>query len=1511
MKANNENKQRKLLTYRLIAILLAVAVGVGMAACGGGGGDLTGLNLPGQLDTPETKPNPTTGQPEAPTQQLPADAEQYFPAFPQASATRSVSRSDFPLVLTGSQAYADSGEAACGWSRKSDSADPDEDDMLLPPTAAGKICWVEYRVGNMDGELLSTLTLSGGTAGSGSYYLLVADWTQQRWDAHLFNYDNRQLTGTNLRSADHISATGDFVWCIAVFYDAEGVVHSWTLDADTDDVLAPYQLIASNGTSETTVYLSWQHPDPEASTTQPQGYRICRHTEPTGDFELIQTVGYINSSTDQPPTIGDYWYYVVAFADGEVSPPSNLEAGHRLSVPTAILAVGGGQTSGDLPHVVDFDATGSYDLDGDIENYEWDFDGDDIFGESGAESAAAGQATVQYTYNSGGQFDAQVQVTDADNATAADSVVIAVNIPPTADLAASPTSGDAPLPVNFDATGSADLDGTIDNYEWDFDGDGVFGETGDEADAEGDSTVQFTYGGGVFNPAVKVTDNKGSTDTDTVNISVNNDPPVADLVIGAGQGSGNVPHTVNFDASGSTDLEGDIENYQWDFDGDDVFNETGAEADAEGSATPTYTYNAGGEYEPQVKVFDEENATDTDSVTVSVNFNPTADLAVGAGQTSGNVPHTVEFDATGSTDLDGTIDNYEWDFDGDGVFNETGAEATSEGDSKPDYTYSEYGVYDPVVRVTDDDGATDTATIQIDVNDFPAADLTIGSGEGTGNTPHTVNFDATGSGDLDGTIANYEWDFDGDGVFSETGAEANAEGDSITQYTYGQGGTFNPAVRVTDNDGATDTDSISIEVNSSPIAVIAVGTDQQTGTAPHEVDFSATSSDDLDGTIENYEWDLDGDGVFNETGAEADAEGSTTVTYTYSNNGVFDAKVRVTDDDGATDTDAIQITVNAPPIADLRIPTGQESGDTPHPVSFDASGSDDPDGTIENYEWDFDADGNFNETGMEADAEGDDDPQVTYTTGGNFNATVRVTDNLGATDTAFVSLDINNSPEAVLEVGTDQTDGTAPHDVDFDASDSTDVEDPLANFEWDLDGDGVFNETGAEANAEGNATVTYTYSVYGDYDPVVRVTDTDGATDTATIEIQVNDPPVADLAIGENEDVGDVPHDVNFDASGSTDTEDVPADLNYQWDFNGDGLFSETDEEDASEGNDKPQYTYNAPGVFTAQVRVIDTDGGTDTDNVTITVNGDPDPPATVTATDHNSTLQVNWSESTGANYYQVWRADSFSGPYDTQIGGNISGLSTPDNTRDYGVQYWYKVKASADGIDWSDLSTAYDSGYSDLNTPEITDIGRGNATYISIDWTNVSDRDHYELWRGEDPGVYDDEDDYDLVYYDTTSYYADDDIEKGKTYYYCVKAIADYSPQADSELSDTENGWALPPLPVLFNSVANEADSGFEVNFDSQDPNWQVEHWLYFFVSDNDFANPSDEEWNAIINNINHRGPAPVATEDHSGPHTLSAGFAGNPDAGDYIWFRFYSVKYGEGSWNARSECRKLHYDG
>jgi len=162
-------------------------------------------------------------------------------------------------------------------------------------------------------------------------------------------------------------------------------------------------------------------------------------------------------------------------------------------------------TSGEAPLEVSFDASNSSDSDGSIISYNWDF-GDNYSG--------SGQ-TVTNTYDSSRNYTVELEVIDNDGATDTTSQSVDVSPPPsnppTASFTADPTSGEAPLEVSFDASGSYDSNGNITSYDWSF-GDGTTG-SGETVNHTYDSSANYTA-------ELTVTDNDGASDSNTKTISV-------------------------------------------------------------------------------------------------------------------------------------------------------------------------------------------------------------------------------------------------------------------------------------------------------------------------------------------------------------------------------------------------------------------------------------------------------------------------------------------------------------------------------------------------------------------------------------------------------------------------------------------------------------------------------------------------------------------------------------------------------------------------------------------------------------------------------------------------------------------------------------------------------------------------------------------------------------------------------------------------------------------------------
>ena len=210
-----------------------------------------------------------------------------------------------------------------------------------------------------------------------------------------------------------------------------------------------------------------------------------------------------------------------------------------------------------------------------------------------------------------------------------------------------------------------------------------------------------------------------------------------------------------------------------------------------------------------------------------------------------------------------------------------------------------------------------------------------------------VTLDGSGSSDSDGTIEKYAWtlttsndDVTLTGADTATASFTAPEVDADTVLVF--------RLTVTDNDGATATDEVTITVINNIAPTANAGKDQDVNEGL-SVSLDGTGSSDSDGTIDSYAWTQVGEENLVEITNASSATASFTAPYIASNT-TLEFMLTVTDNYGATNQANVKVTVanttSEDPVAnageDQTVFEGEE-------VTLNGSASDD--GTIVKYEW--------------------------------------------------------------------------------------------------------------------------------------------------------------------------------------------------------------------------------------------------------------------------------------------------------------------------------------------------------------------------------------------------------------------------------------------------------------------------------------------------------------------------------------------------------------------------------
>lgn len=492
--------------------------------------------------------------------------------------------------------------------------------------------------------------------------------------------------------------------------------------------------------------------------------------------------------------------------------------------------------------------------------------------------------------------------------------------PPVAD-AGGPYFVDEGSSVVLDGTGSYSPDLDPFDYLW---APKSFVVTGSTLTGNLTSTPVFhAADNGIESVTLEVTDDDG-TGSDSALVYIENLPPVVSVSAG-----GSVPEGSTFSGGGSftdpsaRDTHTATVNY-----GDG----TGVQALP---LTPARTFSLShvfaddGTYALAVCVTDDDGASDCDGLSVTVsNATPVASAGIDQSSAEGSVVSLAPATFSDQGTLDTHTATVDW---GDGTgpvsaavsespFGPPGSNAGAIGSVSGSHVYADNGVYTVLVCVTDDDGATDCDSLTVTAGNAAAvvnagADRTVNEGATVALAPATFNDPGT----LDTHTATVDWG-DGSALESATVTEApfgppglvsGASGTVAGSHVYGDNGAFTVTVCVTDDDGSTTCDALTITVLNVPpvvtIAQFAQGAPFVLTLVPVSASVSFTDPGALDTHTATVNW---GDG--SSVQALGAVNSPFAPVHAFPSPGTYTVIITVIDDDGGIDAESVTIEVVSP-----------------------------------------------------------------------------------------------------------------------------------------------------------------------------------------------------------------------------------------------------------------------------------------------------------------------------------------------------------------------------------------------------------------------------------------------------------------------------------------------------------------------------------------------------------------------------------------------------------------------
>ncbi|MGY5450277.1 PKD domain-containing protein [Agarivorans sp. MS3-6] len=855
-------------------------------------------------------------------------------------------------------------------------------------------------------------------------------------DGLIVSYAWTQLSGSNVTLNDANSAIADFtsptliatenlVFQVLVT-DNEGLRASDTVSVSVNPVnTAPIVSagVAQTVNEQTNVALSGVASDADGSITSYAWAQL------SGSSVTLNDANSANASFTSPTlTTADTLVFQITVTDDEgavISDTVSVSVNPVNTAPT--VSAGVAQTVNEQTNVA-LSGVAS-DADGSIASYAWA----QLSGSSVTlnDANSANASFTSPTLTTADTLVFQITVTDDEGAVISDTVAVSVNPVNTVPIVSAGVAQTVNEQTNVALSGVAsDADGSIASYAWaQLSGSSVTLNDANSANASFTSPTLTTADTLVFQ--ITVTDDEGAVISDTVAVSVN--PVNTAPIVSAGVAQ-TVNEQTNVALSGvASDADGSIASYAWaQLSGTNVNLSNPNSANAS-FTSPTLT--TADTLVFQITVTDDEGAVISDTVAVSVNPVNTAPIvSAGVAQTV-NEQTNVALSGVAS-DADGSIASYAWAQLSGSSVTLNDANSANASFTSPTLTTADTLVFQ--ITVTDDEGAVISDTVSVSVNPVNTVP-TVSAGASQSVNEQTSVVIYADANDADGNIATYSWtQLSGTNVSLSTADKAIA---SFTAPTLLSSETLVFQITVTDNEGESVTDTLSISVN--PIntgPIVTTGADQSVNEQTSVM--LTVNASDADGNIASYTWtQLSGTNI-SLSDANTAIASFTSPTIVTSENLVF--QVLVTDNEGESQIGLTRVTVNPVNTAPTVSAGNDQTIDEQNNVSLNATAND-TDGSIATYQWQQTAgvtvslqDANTENASFIA-------PEVSGDSVVQLEVTVTDNEGISVSDNVSITIANNFSPTAdiIAPILVRETEL-----VVLDGSGSTDTETANLQYEW-------------------------------------------------------------------------------------------------------------------------------------------------------------------------------------------------------------------------------------------------------------------------------------------------------------------------------------------------------------------------------------------------------------------------------------------------------------------------------